>query len=160
LAAERTKILLESYRTGGASCTDTFVTAVAAILARYPDQVIYEVTDPRIGLAVQLTWMPSLKEVHDACEKSLAPIRSQIEREKRIAEQLAMREREQNGDKPTYEQLQAKYGKDWGLDPTGGANVRKPEPAPSWDQVVAMYQAQPGRILELANLLPKMRGEA
>lgn len=159
LAAERTKLLLDCFRTGGASSPETFVTAVAATLARYPDQVIYEVTDPRSGLPSKLTWMPSIKEVADACNAALEPIRQHELRLKRIKEQMEMREREERGEKPTLEQLQAKYGKDWGLDPTGGEFVRKAEPAPAWDKIVAMYQAQPGRITELADSMKRLRGD-
>ena len=75
LAAERAKLMLDCFRTGGANNPEVFVTAVAATLARYPDQVIYDVTDPRLGLPSQLTWMPSIKEVYDAAKaiRSKAP---------------------------------------------------------------------------------------
>jgi hypothetical protein len=117
LAAERTKLMLDCFRTGGANSPETFVAAIAATLARYPDEVIYEVTDPRTGLPSQLTWMPTIKEVYDACERILLPIRVREEREKRIAEQLEARrlEDERQANKPTYDQLKDKYGPDWGI---------------------------------------------
>ena len=133
--------MLDCWRTGGANNPETFVTAVASTLARYPDQVIYDVTDPRSGLPAQLTWMPSIKEVFDACERALAPIRDQIEREKRIAEQMEARrlEDEARATKPTYDQLKAKYGPDWGI-----SNATKakgpPTPAPTTDQLRHHYQ--------------------
>ena len=133
--------MLDCFRTGGANNPEVFVTAVAATLARYPDQVIYDVTDPRSGLPVQITWMPSIKDVYDACERAYLPIKTQIEREKRIEEQLAARkaEDEANAKKPTYDELKAKYGPDWGI-----SNATKskgpPAPAPTIDQLRHHYQ--------------------
>ena len=135
-------MMLDCWRTGGANSPETFVTAVAATLARYPDQVIYDVTDPTLGLPVQITWMPSVKEVFDACERALLPIRNQIEREKRIAEQLEARrlEDEAKAVKPTYEQLKAKYGPDWGIQNPDHKKRPPPDPAPTMDQLRHHYQ--------------------
>ena len=107
--------MLDCWRTGGANNPEVFVTAVAATLARYPDQVIYDVTDPTTGLPVQVTWMPSVKEVRDACEKAYRPIVENEARLKRIKEQMEMRERMDRGEKPTLAQLQERYGENWGL---------------------------------------------
>lgn len=107
--------MLDCWRTGGANNPEVFVTAVAATLARYPDQVIYEVTSPETGLPVQITWMPSVKEVRDACEKAYRPIVENAARLKRIKEQMEMRERMERGEKPTLDQLKERYGENWGL---------------------------------------------
>ncbi|MGF6434339.1 hypothetical protein ABIE91_009559 [Bradyrhizobium elkanii] len=116
LASERAKLMLDCYRTGGANNPETFVTAVAATLARYPDEVIYAVTDPTTGIPVQITWMPSIKEVNDACAKAHEPIVQNEIRLKRIREQMEMRERMDRGEKPTLDQLKEKYGENWGLE--------------------------------------------
>ena len=67
-AAERTRLLFGCYRKGEANDPDTYTAAIAAILAEYPEQVIREVTDPRVGLPRKLSWLPTVKEVSDACD--------------------------------------------------------------------------------------------
>lgn len=78
------------------------------------------VTHPVTGLPSQKVWLPTVKEVRDACEAAWEPIRQNELRLKRIQEQLEMRERMDRGEKPTLEQLQAKYGPNYGLDPKFG----------------------------------------
>lgn len=107
--------MLDCWRTGGANNPEVFVTAVAATLARYPDQIIYEVTDPLGGLPRQITWMPSVKEVFEACERAYQPIVQNELRLKRIKEQMEMRDRMDRGEKPTLAHLKEKYGENWGL---------------------------------------------
>jgi hypothetical protein len=138
MALQRGKIMLDCWRTGSANSTDTYLTAVAAILARYPDQVIYDVTSPTDGLPVQLTWMPSLKEVKDACDKQMEPIIRQERQAKLIAETLADRDVDKS-DRPTREDLKAKYGENWGLTSLDEP-VRKPRPAPSKEDLAAHYR--------------------
>lgn len=132
--------MLDCYRTGGANSPETFVTAIAATLARYPDQVIYEVTDPRSGIPVQITWMPSVKEVFDMCERAMLPIRNRVEQEKRISEQFEQRKREDQAraTRHSYEELKAKYGNDWGI-AAPEAKRKSAEPAPTVEQLRHHY---------------------
>lgn len=60
------------YRKGDANDPDTYVAAIAAILADYENEVIRQVTDPRYGLPRRLSFMPTAKEVADACEAEQA----------------------------------------------------------------------------------------
>lgn len=133
--------MLDSFRTGGANSPETFVTAIAATLSRYPDQVIYEVTDPTSGLPVQITWMPTIKDVHDACERAFLPIKNQQEREKRITEQLEARRNDDEARerRPTYDELKEKYGPTLGIGVVEEAK-RKSSPAPTIDQLRHHYQ--------------------
>lgn len=150
--------MLDCWRTGGANSPETFITAVAAILARYPDEVVYSVTNPTEGLPVQLTWMPSIKEVRDACEKAMEPVYRREREAKIIADTLADRADLDKSDRPTREDLKAKYGENWGL-----TSLDEPpktaRPAPSWDQITEYYRARPGRVQWLADRLGVMRGE-
>jgi hypothetical protein len=103
--------MLECWRTGGANNPETFVTAVAATLARYPDEIIYAVTNPLEGLPVQLTWMPSVKEVHDACEKAMEPIYRREREAKILADLKAEREAEPDKTRrPTAGEIRAELG--------------------------------------------------
>lgn len=116
-AAGRAKLLLGCYRTGDANDPETYVAAVTAILARYPEEVITAVTHPATGLPAKTSWLPTIKEVTDACNAAVEPIKQNEARQKRINEQLEMRVRAELGvgERPTLEQMQAKHGKDWGL---------------------------------------------
>jgi hypothetical protein len=132
-------LLLGCYRTGEANDPDTYVAAVTAVLARYPEEVITSVTHPVTGLPSKKSWLPTVKEVSEACAETNEPIAQNALRLQRIKEQLEMRERAANGERPTLEQLKAKYGPDWGI-----SNATKakgpPIPAPTADQLRHHYQ--------------------
>lgn len=100
-AAERARLLLGCYRTGDANDPETYVAAITAILARYPEQVITEVTHPATGLPKKKGWLPTVKEVSDACEEAVEFTVQHEARLKRIREQMEAREREDRGEKPT-----------------------------------------------------------
>jgi hypothetical protein len=114
-AASRAKILLGCYRTGDANDPETYVAAITTILARYPEEVITRVTHPATGLPSKKGWLPTVKEVRDACEGEFESAREEHFRLKRIKEQLEMRERMEKGERPTMAQLKAKYGENWGI---------------------------------------------
>lgn len=131
--------MLDCWRTGGANSPETFITAVAAILARYPDEVVYSVTNPTEGLPIQLTWMPSVKEVHDACEKAMEPIYRREREAKIIQEMMASRAEPSRDNRPTREELQAKYGKNWGLESLDDKPKAKTFKAPTKEELAAHY---------------------
>lgn len=119
----------------------TYVAAISAILSRYPENVITEVTHPATGLPSRSNWLPTVKEVTDACE---AAIRWQCERdarEQRIQKQLQEREEfeRKRDERPTLDQLKAKYGQDWGIT-AHLTSKAPPTPAPTVDQLRHHYQ--------------------
>jgi hypothetical protein len=116
-AVQRAQILLGCYRKDDAADPETYAGAVAAVLAEYSPDIVQRVTDPRSGLPSRLQWLPSVKEVRDACEELDARHRSAIERQKRESEQLAARkaEAEHRERRPTLDELKAKHGPNWGL---------------------------------------------
>jgi len=61
------------------------------VLARYPDSVIRDVTEPATGLPAKLKWLPSISEIREECDILAARIarREQLDRE--LAEQFAAR---------------------------------------------------------------------
>ena len=133
--------------------------AVTAVLAHYPEEVITDVTHPVTGLPSKKGWLPTVKEVSDACAEVAEPIAREELRLKQIKEQLEAREMEASGERPTLEQLHKRYGTNWGMDealPITGKNWAK---VPAWGSVVDHYQARPGRIQWLADRLPVLRGE-
>lgn len=152
-ATDRARLLLGCYRTGDANDPDTYVAAIAATLARYSEAIITDVTHPVTGLPSKKGWLPTVKEVFDACEELDDGVRQKSAREQRIAEQLAAREEQDrtSGQKPTLEQLRAKHGENWGLTPM------PPQPAedfkaPSWQAIVSIYSADPMRMRRLMKI--------
>lgn len=146
-AAQRAKLLLGCYRTGDANDPETYVAAITAILARYPEQVITSVTHPATGLPSKKSWLPTVKEVTDACDDTLEPIVQNGLRLKRIKEQFEAREREAKGERPTLEQLKEKYGPRWGISavrPEKSLDESwlegKPEQARAFERVIAEYE--------------------
>jgi hypothetical protein len=151
-AASRAKLLLGCYRTGDANDPETYVAAITAVLARYSEGIITSVTHPVTGLPSKKDWLPTVKEVHDACEEAAAPAIRQQQRDRQIAQTLAEREaiEAQRGEvRPTLEQLKAKYGPDWGLDLDPGKKDRPAFKAPSWDDIAQTYKAAPSLIARL-----------
>lgn len=75
----------------------------------------------------------------EACDEAYEPMRQNEARLKRIKDQLETREREARGERPSYAQMQEKYGNGWGL---GG--IGKPKDmgshAPTVDQLRFHYQ--------------------
>jgi hypothetical protein len=121
-AAQRAKLLLGCYRTGDANDPETYVAAITAILARYPERVITEVTHPATGLPKKKSWLPSVKEVSDACDDVVEFEVQHQARLKRIQEQMEARDREDRGEKPTMAQLKERFGDNWGIEK--GTNVK------------------------------------
>lgn len=89
--------------------------AITAILAHYPEEVITAVTHPVTGLPSKKSWLPTVKEVTDACAEAVEPIKQHELRLKRIKDQLEARERESRNEKPTLAQLKGRFGENWGL---------------------------------------------
>lgn len=90
-AAERARLLLGCYRRGDANDPDTYVAAITATLARYPQEVIKAVTHPATGLPIKQDFLPTVREVYLACEAIEIPQREAKARQARIDRQLADR---------------------------------------------------------------------
>lgn len=148
-AAERAKLLLGCYRTGEANDPQTYVAAITAILSRYPEDVITTVTHPATGLPKQKSWLPTIKEVSDACDDAAEFGIQHAARLKRVKEQLEEMERQDRGEKPTLEQLKEKYGENWGMTEEPSLAVKPTKKAPSWDQVADFYRSNPDRLKAL-----------
>lgn len=116
--------------------------AITAVLARFPEVVITAVTHPVTGLPSTKGWLPTVKEVLDACAVAVRPIAENEARLKRIKEQLEMREREAAGIKPTRQQLQEKYGDNWGLD----RDKKQKTPDENIDASKAAFEREQSRV--------------
>lgn len=138
-AAERARLLFGCYRTGDANDPETYVAAITAVLARFPEEVITQITHPVTGLPHLKSWLPTVKEVSDACVDANEAAVEEQRRLKRIKDQLEMRERMDRGERPTMEQLHAKYGKNFGIgEPEKPVEIKAQ--APTNDQLRHHYQ--------------------
>lgn len=113
-AIEGAKVLLGCYRTGEANDPEVYARSVVAVLAEYPVDVIHAVCDPRYGIASKLKWLPTIAELKEACEVAMAPFYREAERQKRIADKANHAEMPR-ADRPTYDELVAKHGKNFGI---------------------------------------------
>jgi hypothetical protein len=75
-----------------ANVGDGYIGAIAETLASYPKQVALACADRR-GITSGCKFPPSDAEIIAWCEKHIEPLRLQVERERRITEQLAERKR-------------------------------------------------------------------
>lgn len=96
----RARLLLGCYRTGDANDPETYVAAIAATLARFPQDTITAVTHPVSGLPSRLSWLPTVKEVRNACEAETRLAEQIQARDRRIAAQLEERAREDARQRP------------------------------------------------------------
>lgn len=91
--AKYAKLLLGCYRMGDANDPEVYTAAIIAILSDYPESIIREVVDPRVGLPSKVQWLPTPKEVKEACDSLHRHARWLQERDEAIAAQLAERRR-------------------------------------------------------------------
>jgi hypothetical protein len=120
-ALEMAKLLLGCFHLREVDNPLIFVTAVAKVLSMYQIEVVSHVCDPFAGLPGELKWLPAVSEVKAACNARAHEI-ARIERFLHWGKQLPAPEHERNEPpKPTREELEKKYGKNFGLigDPVG-----------------------------------------
>jgi hypothetical protein len=115
------------------------VAAITSILSRYPEAVITEVTHPATGLPKKKSWLPTVKEVSDACDDAVEFSVQHEARLKRIREQMEARAREDRGEKPTLAQLKERFGNDWGIAPLP-AKPLSTFKAPTKEELAAHYR--------------------
>lgn len=116
-AVERTKLMFGCYRKDDAADPETYSAAVACVLAEYTPDIVQRVTDPRSGLPSKQNWLPTVKEVREACDELEQREKLSTDRAAREAEQLEARRREHElaKQKPTLTELKEKHGETWGL---------------------------------------------
>lgn len=116
-AVERTKLMFGCYRKDDAADPETYSAAVASVLAEYTPDILQRVTDPRSGLPSRQNWLPTVKEVREACDELEQREKQAAERASREVAQLDERRRahELAKQKPTLTELKEKHGDTWGL---------------------------------------------
>lgn len=120
-AANATRVLLGCFRTGEANDPEVYTAAMIATLADFPEHIIQAVCDPRTGLPGRSKWLPTVSEVREECDILDARDRRSGHWES-LAEQTLRERREAEAAKkaaPTYDDLKAKHGPNWGLKEAG-----------------------------------------
>jgi hypothetical protein len=107
--------------------------ALAAILAEYPDEIIQKITDPAKGMPVRQKWRPLPYELKQACEEEAAPIRRQAERESRMEESQRLLAAPDHP-RPTLDEIKERLGPTYGINRAGD----KPKPpVKTFDELLA-----------------------
>lgn len=146
--------MLKLFRASGIASSDDVLAGIATVLSRYPNEVIDHVTGPD-GMYSSCKWFPTGREITDACETQMVPIRRQQERDARDREQVAQRS-EPARERATYDDLVERYGKDWGLGQrmplceerylnSRSARPREPFRLMTHDELLAHYGRLPER---------------
>lgn len=150
---QRQRILFSAFRADQYSDADGYLTSLGLVLEQYPNEVIIYITDPRTGIQRHAKWPPTISEIVEACDTRVSDLHRQQrfrdwgKGEPRMIE--APRE-----DRPSLEEMKAKYGENWGLTLE---EPRKVTPAPSWNQIAATYQQDPSRIARLMEIADRNR---
>lgn len=112
--------LMGQFRRGEPLDPGAYVTTIAAVLSRYPIDVMTAVADPRLATALvaKTDFLPTAREVSAACEEIMSA-KALIDRlDRGTRETLARRETEPvRVDRPSLDDLRAKHGPNWGLHP-------------------------------------------
>lgn len=134
------RVLFSAYRTDQYPDPDGYMTSLGAVLEQYPDDVICYVTDPRTGIQRRSKWPPTISEIVEALDERC----SELKRAERYRDWGVGMIEAPKEERPTREDLIAKYGKGWGLTgaPDPAAVPAKPQ-APSWDDIAGHYSADP-----------------
>ena len=103
-AIEAATAIIERYPNGGANAGDSYIGALAAMLASYPRQVAMRCADPVRGIVRTCKFLPTVADVVAFCEREVTPLYDEAKRERLIAAQLAERERSET-DRPSPEQI-------------------------------------------------------
>ena len=74
-ATEAATRMLGCYPNGKPADPKTYLSAVVAVLADYPPEIVAKVTDPASGVAIRQTFLPSIAEIHAALENEMSQYR-------------------------------------------------------------------------------------
>ncbi len=135
-----------------------------AVLSQYPDDVIIHISDPRTGVQRGCKWPPTISEIVTACEVQMQHL-AKLDRLRHWGKPEAVPRLEApREERPSMEELKAKYGENWGLtslapDPKKVPGFKTGQ-APSWDQIIVRYQSDPARLARLIGAADQSRDES
>jgi hypothetical protein len=77
---------------GEANDPEIYITAVAAVLAKYPPDIGQRLSDPKDGVAGKLKWLPTVSEIKSLCDDLQAADMAAAKRRADLAEQWRLRD--------------------------------------------------------------------
>ena len=158
-----TLAIFSAYRADQYSDPEVYKESLKLVLDQYTDDIIIHISDPRTGVQRACKWPPTIAEIVTACEVHMQHL-AKLDRLKNWGKKdKPLRLEAPREERPTIEELKAKYGEDWGLTPDP-----RPKPgfktgqAPSWQEIVSMYHRDPSRLerlMKVADQYAKDRGD-
>ena len=143
------RVLFSAYRTDQYADPDGFLTSLGAVLEQYPNEVIIYVTDPRTGVQRGQKWPPTIAEIVEACDNRISDLKRQDRFRNWGKNEAPLALEAPRQERPSYDELKAKYGENWGL---GGLDEKPKGPtfkAPSLEELQHFYGRNPERVARL-----------
>lgn len=126
-ALEVVQAMMRGYANGGATASKGYLGALAEVLAQYPRCIAARAAHVMHGVPSECRFLPTPADVIAWCERETKDLRGIVDRddhysalERAAAERAQEAERlvEARKTRPTYADLKAKYGENWGLNST------------------------------------------
>jgi hypothetical protein len=92
LASYHAKLILGSYRADQANDPDIYITAIAHLLSRYPENIGARLTDPKDGIAGKYKWLPTVSEVKEEADRLKNEDLLAYAKERSLREQFQLRD--------------------------------------------------------------------
>jgi hypothetical protein len=115
--------LISRWPNGKPDDPKAYIGGLALALGQYPRSIVVGCIDPRIGVARDTEFMPTIAKVSAWCDKAIADLQFWIAAEHRQFEYeaSARRQIEERGAparaaRPSYGELQARHGPRWGME--------------------------------------------
>lgn len=110
-AAHHGRRLLSLFSPRNGVDPQVYLTAIIGILAEYPEDIVVAVCDPVHGLGTKLQFMPTPKDVRDACLALWVPRMKQHHWYLHAEEQLASREYDKSAPRQSVAEIKAEMAK-------------------------------------------------
>lgn len=148
MAVDKATALFGSFKRAETHDPDRFITGVTAIFTMYPVDVVTFLCDPTQGLPVMCDWLPTMREIKEACDREVSRIelRKKAEKFQRRAQASGYKGRQhvETFDPPEKKLRIEDYGPNWGVDPNGGIDARKPWAPRPLGEIMAEWSAKYG----------------
>lgn len=122
-------MLFASYRKADFDDPDAFINVLGSALEDYSVEVIEYVTNPKTGIQRRSKFPPTVSEIVAECEQHAAFL-GRVEKMREWgtpAQAAGLIEPPPRSDRPSYDELMAKFGDNWGLDDFKRRDPTKPK---------------------------------
>lgn len=123
-AIERVGKMLDRCPHGRPKNEGAYIGGLAHVICQYPRMVAVKCVDPLNGVLRECEYLPTIAKLVAYCERESEFLRNAVERDERL-DQLAKEQQQRARDaeraaaerkaRPTYDELKAKHGDNWGI---------------------------------------------